>query len=832
MSDVPAETSKTESPSQLVLPDQVLPLNLFVVPVSSAVIFPSLMAPLVVSNPRWIATVEEAISRNRTIGILLSKTDPLREDAKSEDLFDTGVVARIVKRIKLSDGAVHLLIHSLKRFKTKRVLSEQPYIVVEAEYLEDQGEKSTEMDALSRTVISQVKRLSEVNPFFTEDMKLAMINAPGPGTIADLVAFALSLPKDQAQDFLEAISVKERFEKLLLHLRREQDVADVQKKITDEVNSKLTKMQREFFLKEQLRSIKRELGYEEEGKEKSSRTFRERIQAANMPEEVHKVAMEEVEKFETISETSPEYNVSRNYLEILVSLPWSVETPDAESLKASKNILEEDHFGLDKVKERIVEFLAVRRLNPNPKSSILCLVGPPGVGKTSIGKSIARSMGRKFYRFSLGGMRDEAEIKGHRRTYIGSMPGKIIQAIRRAGAKNAVLMLDEIDKLGMSFQGDPGSALLEVLDPEQNHAFVDHYLDVPFDLSKVLFVATANTVSSIPPALLDRMEIIEIPGYTLEEKEAIARSYVIPKEIKSSGLTASMVKIDKEAIRRIMLDYAREPGMRQLQNLVAKIFRKTAREWIETQERYGSKAKSRWKTRVISPADLRTYLGPVRYYNEIAERMTSHGVVVGLAWTALGGDILFIEANDIPGGTGQVKLTGQMGDVMKESSAIAWSLMKKRASQKLGLTSEYFKTTDIHLHLPAGAVPKDGPSAGVSMATAFYSLLSGQKTRSKLAMTGELSLMGKVLPVGGIREKLLAAKRAGIEEVLLPKLNKKDVEDLPKASIEGLKIRYVSQIEDVLELALEAPEKKTLKRESKVKNRAKVLLTASHSRTS
>lgn len=793
--------------SGLVPLDQTLPPSLYLLPSNSSIVFPSLMAPVSVNIPKFVAATEEVLQRNRVIGLILTRDDHLDEDVTSDRLYSVGVAVKILKRLKLPDGSVNLLIHSMKRFRVRKILADHPHLVVEVDYLDDKIEKSTEMDALTRSVVALVKRLSETNPFFTDEMRLAMINAPGPGTIADLVAFALSLSKEEAQDFLETVPVRERFEKLLLHLRREQDVADVQKRIHDGVNTKLTKMQREFFLKEQIKAIRKELGGEENAQEKSIRTFRERIEAAGMPDDVKKTALEEVVKFETISDASPEYNIVRNYLEMLCSLPWSFETKDSLDLAKSRKILEDDHYGLEKVKERILEFLSVRKLltqkNTPPKGSIICLVGPPGVGKTSVGKSIARALDRNFYRFSLGGMRDEAEIKGHRRTYVGAMPGKMITAMKRAGSKNAVIMLDEIDKLGASFQGDPASALLEVLDPEQNQAFIDHYLDVPFDLSKVLFIATANTMATIPAPLLDRMEVIEIPGYTLEEKQEIATRYVLPKALKEHGLRSSQLKIEKSAIRRIMLDYAREPGLRILQQLFSRIARKAATQIVEYDEAHGLGSSSKKITPLfVREDDLTTWLGPKRYYNELAERITAPGVVVGLAWTAAGGDILFIEAMDLPG-SGQLKLTGKMGDVMTESAAIAWSTMKKKAGRDLKLDYEFFKNRDFHLHIPAGAIPKDGPSAGVTMATALYSLLSGRTFRQKLAMTGELSLIGKVLPVGGIKEKILAAKRAGISELILPKLNETDVKDVPEYARKGMTIHYVSSIDEVLKLSLE-----------------------------
>jgi ATP-dependent Lon protease len=822
--DEASDSAVSPGEKKLILSDQALPRALPVLPVNSQVVYPTLLAPLLVTLPGQIEMVEGVIGRQRALGLILTRKAEATDDTRSQDLFNLGVVVKILKRLRMPDGSVNLLVHSIKRFRIRRVLSDGPSIVVEPEYLEDITEKSTEMDALTRAVISNVKKLAETNPFFTDEMRLAMINAPGPSTVADLVAFALSLPKADAQDFLETLAVKARFEKLLVHLRKEQDVADVQRKINEDVNAKVGKLQREFFLKEQLRAIKRELGMEEDGKDKSSRSFRERIVEAKMPPEAEKLALEELEKFETTTETSPEYNVSRNYLEVLCSLPWSKETKDNLDLDRAREVLDADHYGLDKVKQRILEFLAVRKLReergtlPNPPNppdpdkpeippaggnvdsgrplgSIICLVGPPGVGKTSVGKSIARTLGRSFFRFSLGGMRDEAEIKGHRRTYVGAMPGKVIQGLRRAGTKNAIVMLDEIDKLGQSFMGDPASALLEVLDPEQNSAFLDHYLDIPFDLSRVLFIVTANTTATIPPPLLDRMEVIEIPGYTLEEKEEIAVRFVLPREFEANAIPEGALRIDKAALRQMMLDYAREPGLRTLQQLVGKIARKAAAQIV------GWKPGSPKAPIIVTVSDLSKWLGPKRFYNEIAERITAPGVVVGLAWTQLGGDILFIEATDFPG-SGALKLTGQMGEVMTESASIAWSYVRKRAAQELGLERKFFRSRDFHLHIPAGAIPKDGPSAGVTMAAALYSLVSERRARHRVAMTGELSLIGKVLPVGGIKEKVLAARRAGVLELILPKLNEKDLAEVPAYAKKGMVFHLVSRIEEVLELAL------------------------------
>ena len=787
---------QSDSP-ELTSREQSFPPNLFVLPSTGPVVYPTLLAPLLISQPRFVAMIEEAINRQRLIGMVMTTGGDILERTKREDLANYGVIVKIIKRLRMPDGSVNLLIHSLKRFKLGRLLSAEPYIVVEAEYLDDQIEKSTEFDALSRTVVSHVKKLSEVNPFFTDEMRLAMLNAPGPGTIADLVAFSLTLPRQESQDFLETLSVKTRFEKLLVHLRREQDLADLQRKITDEVNTKINKLQREFFLKEQMKAIKREIGVEMDAKEQAVRALREKLSAARLPEDAQRIALEELEKFELLAESSPEYHVLRTYLETLVSLPWSIQTTDLLNLAHAREVLDAQHYGLEKVKERIIEFLAVRKLNPASRASIICLVGPPGVGKTSLGKSIAQSLDRKFYRFSLGGMRDEAEIKGHRRTYVGALPGKIIQGLKRAGSKNPVMLLDEIDKISKSTQGDPASALLEVLDPEQNSSFLDHYLDIPFDLSHVLFITTANTTATIPPPLLDRMEVIELSGYTLQEKHAIALDYVIPRERTSCNLQPKQLSFTTTALRRMMTDYAREPGLRSLQMLIGQMCRKVAARVVHAQEAGAPEPTFR-----INRDDLPQWIGPPRFYNEIAERLTDPGVVIGLAWTSMGGDVLFLEATTIPG-KGRLKLTGQLGAVMTESAEIAWSYVKRRLHSQDPSFTTRFQTLDVHLHLPAGAIPKDGPSAGITLACALYSLATGRKSKYRLAMTGELTLKGKVFPVGGIKEKVLAAKRSGVQQIILPALNAKDVVELPAYALAGIKIHYVKHVEEVFALALE-----------------------------
>lgn len=729
---------------------------------------------------------------------------------RMEDLYERGVAVRILKKIILPDESMNLLVQGLERFEVVDQIQKSPYLCASVKYFQTKEKASQEIEALKRTVIQDVKKLSESNPYFTEEMKIAMINAPTPGGLADMVAFTLALGGEDAQSYIETIDVRERFLRLLVFLRKEKDMADVQTKLSEEVNTRVEKFQREFFLKEQLKTIRNELGMEEDEKTRDANSLQARIEAAQLPEHAQKVADEEMRRLKLIPEHSPEYHVTRSYVEWIADLPWSKSTKDNLELAHARKVLEKSHFGLTDVKDRILEFLAVRNLKPDTEGTILCFVGPPGVGKTSLGKAIAEALGRKFFRFSLGGMRDEAEIKGHRRTYVGAMPGKILQGLKRAEASNALIMLDEIDKVGVSYQGDPASALLEVLDPEQNNSFLDNYLDIPFDLSKIMFIATANTLSTVPPALLDRMEVIEISGYTQEEKEKIARQHVIPRSLAKHGLDKNAIKLPVKSLRKLLSDYAREPGVRALNQQVDKIARRVARLKVE-------KSRKAAKPIVIDDKDMSKWLGPERFYNEMAERAEQPGVMTGLAWTQLGGEILFIEAIALPG-TGDFKITGQMGEVMEESARIALSHVKKYATiQNLQLpvtnslgekskkkvdAAEWFRTHDIHLHIPAGAVPKDGPSAGITMASALLSLITGKVARQKLAMTGELSLVGKVLPIGGVRDKLLAAKRAGIKRVLLPKLNQKDLLEIPKQQLRGLDLRFVSRVEEVFSEAI------------------------------
>ena len=840
-----------------------MPKEVVIIPIVNSPIFPGMIAPIILSEDKYTPELDSYLAKNNYVALNLVKfkdygeaQDVLQEmdeeninyeeetDEKytglssadditpkgitPKDIYKVGVLCKLIKKLKLPDGSVNLLVHGMKRYRAVEYVVDAPLLVAKTEVFNDIHEPDEELDAYTRSVINQVKKLSEINPYFNEEMKLAMLNSPSPGSLADLVAFALSLDVPEAQDFLETLIVKKRFAKLLVYLKREKDVADIQKKITDEVNDKVNKYQREYFLREQLKVIRNELGLDEDDKAKDMKKIQEALEQGNLPEDAKKAAMEELERLESIPDSSPEYNVTRTYLNWMISLPWDKSTDDKVDIEAAKKILEKDHYGLEKPKERIMEFLAVRKLKPEYDGTILCLSGPPGVGKTSLGHSIAKALGRKFYRFSLGGMKDEAEIKGHRRTYVGAMPGKIIQALKRVEVNNPVIMLDEIDKIGKSYQGDPASSLLEVLDPEQNKTFIDNYLDVPFDLSKVLFIATANYIGEIPEALLDRMELIELSGYTIEEKLSIATKWVIPKQLKKHGLAAKEFSLSAVVLKALVSDYAREPGVRVMEQLVAKLCRRAALEKVSSK---------RFKKFAPTIADLEKVLGPKRFETDKAQKPLQPGIVTGLAWTSFGGDILFIETIPLKGRG--FKLTGQLGDVMGESANLAYSYVKKilqaqieeEELKKSAATKKTKKVTkkpepvlhtpapavpapnpeeatdflakhEIHLHLPAGATPKDGPSAGITMALALYSLATNQMVRGDVAMTGELSLTGKVLPVGGIKEKVLAAKRAGIKTIILPWQNEKDLKEVPERHRMGMKFFPVRHFDEVLKIAL------------------------------
>ena len=790
-----------------------VPNEVVIIPIVNSPIFPGMIAPIILSEDKFTKELDDYLMKSRYIALNLVKAELKDEEGeflseddidlenreiKSSDIYKVGVLCKVVKKIKLPNGSVNVLVHGIKRYRASEFLEVAPLLKASLDVFEDILETDEELDAYTRSVINQVKKLGEINPYFNEEMKLAIMNSPSPGALADLVAFALSLDIPEAQDFLETLVVKKRFGKLLVYLRREKDVADIQKKISDEVNDKVNKYQREYFLREQLKVIRSELGMDEDDKSKDIKRMRDELDSVGMSEDALKVATEELNRLETIPDSSPEYNVTRTYLNWLIDLPWNKSTEDSGDIDKARKILDKGHYGLEEAKERILEFLAVRKLKPKYDGSILCLSGPPGVGKTSLGKSIAAALGREFYRFSLGGMRDEAEIKGHRRTYVGAMPGRIIQALKRVDVNNPVIMLDEIDKLGQSFQGDPASALLEVLDPEQNSTFIDNYMDLPFDLSKVLFVATANYLGNVPEPLLDRMEVIEVSGYTMEEKVSIANKWVVPKQLKKHGLDKKDFGLSSATLKAMISSYAREPGVRVMEQCVAKLCRKAVLEKVSRKRGH--------KKFNPQPKDLEKYLGVVRFQSELAKKNMKPGVVTGLAWTAYGGEILFIETLPLKG-KGGFKLTGQLGDVMNESATLAYSFVKKiledqNKPKHKEKEEDFLEQHEVHLHLPAGATPKDGPSAGITMALALYSLATNKRVKAGLAMTGELSLTGEVLPVGGIKEKVLAAKRAGIKTIILPKANEKDLKEVPERHRKGLKFYPVSHFDEVLKVAI------------------------------
>ena len=764
-----------------------IPREVPILPLRDTVIYPFMVTPLVVARPKSVQLINDVVVGDRILGLVAQKQAEI-EDPGPDDIYEYGTVATVLKMLKFPDGSLRVLVQGLRRIQVVKVIQTEPYFKAIIRPLEEIVEPSTELDALANTVSSLFQRVVNMSPHLPDELAVAAMNTPDPGRLADLVASNLTLPTEEKQALLEELNVKKRLEKLVVHLNRLLEVLEMSSKIQDKVQSELSKSQREYFLREQLKAIQKELGMEDE-RTAEIRELQEKIKQAKMPEEAEKEALRELDRLSKMPPGAAEYTVARTYLDWLISLPWSVSTEDNLDIKRAKKILDEDHYDLDRVKERILEFLAVRKLKQDMKGPILAFVGPPGVGKTSLGKSIARALGRKFVRISLGGVRDEAEIRGHRRTYIGALPGRIIRGLRTAGSNNPVFMLDEVDKLGADFRGDPSSALLEVLDPEQNNSFTDHYLDVPFDLSRVMFICTANVLDTIPPALQDRMEVLELPGYTEEEKLAIAFRYLIPRQLEQHGLTAENLRFQKRAVRRVIREYTREAGLRNLERELANVCRKVAKKI----------AMEGPTSEVVTYQKVPEYLGPPKYYYEIAERTSEPGVATGLAWTPSGGDILFVEATRMPGAK-QLILTGQLGDVMRESAQAALSWVRSHALD-LRIDERFFDRYDIHVHVPAGAIPKDGPSAGVTIVTALVSLLRGKPVRSDLAMTGEITLRGKVLPVGGIKEKVLAAHRAGIRTVVLPKRNKKDLEEVPKEVLEDIEFHFVDRVEQVLRVA-------------------------------
>jgi len=768
--------------------DQILPLRLFVIPLRGKPIFPGILTPMMLPTPQEADTVEKAIAADSFIGLVLVKSEDA-ENPTASDLFETGTAAKIVRRINLPDGGVNIFISTAKRFRVKRVLQAAAPISVAVQYMEDENFDTQEAKALTRALISEMKQVAEGNPLFSEEMRLSMVNIDHPGKIADFITSILNIDRAEQQRILEMNDVQARMEHVLIFIKKEQELLKIQKKIQEQLSEKISKSQREYFLKEELKAIKSELGMAVDAKSSEYQRFKDAVEKLAFEGEVKEQVEQELEKFSLMEPSSPEFTVTRNYLETIVALPWKVESQESIDVDKALAILNEDHYGLDDVKQRIVEYLAVRRLKQDSKGSIICLVGPPGVGKTSVGKSIARALGRQFFRFSVGGMRDEAEIKGHRRTYIGAMPGKIIQGLKIVKTKNPVYMIDEIDKLGASYQGDPSSALLEVLDPEQNVAFRDYYLDLPFDISHILFVTTANTLDSIPAPLLDRMEVIRLSGYIDAEKVAIAKRYLIPRSLDKAGLARGSVKYDSGALVAIADGYAREAGLRNFEKALDRIHRKVARGTLSNGVKLPLSLKKE---------SLVQYLGKPVFLDEEMAEISKPGMATGLAWTPLGGAVLTIEAVANPGKEG-FKLTGKLGEVMQESASIAYSYVR-HISGKHGVDPDFWEKNLIHLHVPAGATPKDGPSAGITLASALLSLATSKKLKKSLAMTGELSLVGRVLPIGGLKEKVIAARRNRIRRVIFPQGNERDLDEIPAHVREGLTFHPVSTMEEVIEL--------------------------------
>ena len=792
--DTPNTVDNISTPKEekAVIPiEELLPKKINLIPLNGRPIYPGIFTPLLLNDGDDIRSVEEAYGSTGFIGLSLLKNET--EDPGASDVYQIGAAARIIKKINLPDGGINILISTLKRFKIRKIVNEKKPIVVAVQYLEDEEENTVEVKAMLRGLIGEMKELSENNPLFTEEMRLNIVNIDHPGKIADFTASILNIPKEEQQKILETINVRERMEKVFVHIKKEKELLDVQRKIQADLNTRIEKNQREYFLHEELKSIKKELGLSSDPKDADEEKFRKLIDSFHFEGEVKETIEAEFEKFKFLEPNSPEYIVGRNYLETALTLPWNPPEPEAYNMEEAKKVLDADHYGLEDVKKRIIEYLAVRKLKNDTKGSIILLVGPPGVGKTSVGKSIARAMNKPFFRFSVGGMRDEAEIKGHRRTYIGAMPGKILQGLKIVKTKAPVFMIDEIDKMGQSYQGDPSSALLEVLDPEQNVSFRDHYLDLPFDLSHIVFILTANTLDSIPRPLLDRAEVIQLAGYIDSEKVEIAKNYLLPKSLEKNGLKKAQVKYSKQILLHIANGYAREAGVRNFEKNLDKLHRKIAVELVTGE---------RSEKDVFAPdaAEIEKMLGKPIFRDDDIKYAKVPGTAIGLAWTSMGGDTLLIEA--LPNkGKGQFRLTGQMGNVMKESASIAWTWVRHFADAHGIASVKWFETHVIHLHIPEGATPKDGPSAGITMTVALLSLLSGKVIKPKLAMTGELSLTGQVLPIGGLKEKTIAARRNGIKEIIIPAANIRDLEKIPEHVKKGIQFHPVMTMEEVIQYA-------------------------------
>src|SRR5499427_5920362 len=767
-----------------------LPDLLPVLGLSDIVIFPGMVAPLLVETAQSTKLIDDVVAGDRLLGVVLQRNAEA-ENPLPNEMHEVGCAARVLKMLKFPDNTVRVLVEGLWRIRITEYKTTDPYLCAKFELLSDVTEDSVELTAMMRNAQQQFQEIIRLSPAIPEQIKIAALNTDDPGHFTDLIAVNLNLDLAERQKLLETNSVRERLTRLLPMLNREHEVLTLSSKIQTEVATSISKTQRDFFLREQMRAIQRELG-ESDPSAGEIRSLREKIEQALMPAEAKQVALQELERLQQMPPAAAEYGVTRHYLDWILSLPWTKETEDKIDLAEAERILNEQHFGLSKVKDRLLEFLAVIKRRKQIKGPILCLVGPPGVGKTSLGRSVADALGRKFARISLGGMRDEAEIRGHRRTYVGALPGRIIQTLRRVESRNPVILLDELDKVGADFRGDPAAALLEVLDPAQNNTFTDHYLDLPFDLSRVLFITTANWLEPIHPALRDRLEVIELPSYTESEKLQIAKQYLVPRQLEEHGLRKAEVRIPDTTIRRVIQDYTREAGVRQLEREIATLTRKATRKIVSNGHIP--------KPVTLGPDHLSDYLGSARFLNETAEAIKEYGIATGLAWTPVGGEILFIEATRMPG-KGGLLLTGSLGEVMKESAQTALSYLRSQ-SKTLGIDLSDYNKYDIHIHVPAGATPKDGPSAGVTVVVALASLLTRRRVRSDVAMTGEISLRGRVMRVGGIKEKVLAAARFGIKQVLLPEQNSPDWTDVPAEVREKVKVHFIRHISELLPLAL------------------------------
>ena len=790
-----SDNEQANQTTNLIVPTEIIPEVLPIIPIAQRPIFPGMMFPLVLTGDKMVTTAKEILDSDSKIGGVVLIKNPHEGPIVSDDLYAVGSSIKILKVTPMDDKTIQVMINAMERFSLAQALQEEPVMRWRVQHhYEEKLRSSDEMKGYSMAIISAVKELIKSSSLFQEELKLFLnrFTAEDPGKLADFVASMTSAEPQEVQEILETFNVKERVEKVLLLLKKELELNKLQKKISKQIEERISKNQKEFFLREQLKEIKKELGLEKDEKTTEVEKFEERVKGLKLSEEARKRFDEEIEKMKVLEPHSAEYGVSRNYLDWITSLPWGVFSTDNYDIKKAKRILDRDHYGLDDIKDRILEFISKGKMKGNISGSIICFVGPPGVGKTSIGKSVAQALNRKFFRFSLGGIRDEAEIKGHRRTYIGAMPGKLIQSLKMVGKANPVIMLDEVDKIGISFQGDPASALLEVLDPEQNSQFLDHYLDVHFDLSNVLFIATANQMDTIPLPLLDRMEVMKLSGYILQEKTQIAKRYLIPKQLKEHGLKKGMVTIEAKALKQIINGYAREAGVRSLENNIKKIMRKATRKFAELPE-------GEIRPLGITTGNLVEYLGKPVFTDESLYDKSIAGVVLGLAWTSLGGATLYIEAGAIPSKTKGYKQTGQLGNVMKESTEIAHTYIASRVKE-YGIPEDYFENHMIHLHVPAGATPKDGPSAGITMATALYSLARNKPVKKRVAMTGELTITGKVLPIGGVKEKTLAAKRAHVKTIIFPLENKKDFDELPDHIREGLSAHFVNYFDEVLKI--------------------------------